>query len=104
MKKLQKIVCEICGEKDKDTLDYHHIYEQAKDADKCTNHPFNLAIICSNCHKKIHAGTIEVLGLIPSTQIPYGRSLLYSVGGIKNIPDIEPIKPPALPSIKIPEK
>ena len=44
-----------------------------KELDKCI-------LICSNCHNKIHAGSIEIVGLFPSTKKPYSRTLIYNEG------------------------
>lgn len=85
-KKLKKIECEICGCKDIETLHKHHIIERTKiDTD---NHPMNLAIICSCCHNKVHAGTIEIIGIYPSTKLPYRRILVFKINGKTNVPGI----------------
>ena len=64
-------VCILCGEDESVCLDLHHISPDEKDynistmigfsfermlkeADKCI-------IVCSNCHRKIHAGLISIL-------------------------------------------
>lgn len=86
-KKLIPVICEICGEDDKAVLHKHHIVERT-DPD-CTNDEFNLAVVCSNCHNKIHHGTLEVIGIFPSTKKPYGRTLVYKVDGVCNIPGLE---------------
>ena len=98
MKKLQKIVCEICGEKDTSILDYHHILERTEIGSN--NHQNNLAILCKNCHGRNHLGNLKVIGIIPSTKMPYGRTLIYEENGMRNI-DVDPIPIPALPSIKV---
>ena len=85
-KKLEKIECEICGEKNKNVLHKHHIIARTKI--NTSNDPMNLAIICSNCHNKVHAGEIEIVGLYPSTKLPYGRTLIYKTNGVSNIPEI----------------
>ena len=54
-------VCEICGEQDRSTLDRHHIIPRTDPM--CTNWPDNLALICSNCHRRVHAGEIIIEGV-----------------------------------------
>jgi len=87
-KKLKKIECEICGTRDVETLHKHHIVERTELG--TSNHPMNLAIVCANCHNKIHAGLIKIIGPYPSTQLPYGRTLVYEIDGKKNIDIDEP--------------
>lgn len=78
--------CEICGLKDKAALDWHHIIPRTDE--KCTNDSFNLAVLCSSCHRLSHSGDIEIIGVYPSTH-KYGRILVFKRNGIPNIPDIE---------------
>lgn len=87
MKKLPKIICEICGETDKNALHYHHIIPRT-DPD-CTNKPENIAVICSSCHSKHHLGSIEILGVLPSTKLPYSRVLIFKRDGKCNVPGVE---------------
>lgn len=88
---MKKIVCEICGENNSKILHKHHIIPRTEIG--TTNDPINLAIICANCHTKHHAGVIEILGIVPSTKPPYGRTLVYEINGERNIPkDIEIIR------------
>jgi hypothetical protein len=92
MKPPEKIQCEVCKEKDKCTLQIHHIIPRT-DPD-CTNHPYNLAVLCSNCHNKVHLGNLNVLGVLPSTDVG-GRTLIYELDGIRNIDvEIPPIPKP----------
>lgn len=86
-KKLEKICCEICGEKEKSVLHKHHIVERTEV--HTNNHDYNLAVICSNCHNKTHAGLIKIIGLYPSTKPPYGRTLIYEEYGKSNCPGID---------------
>lgn len=86
-KRLVPVICEICKEDDKATLHKHHIVERTDP--NTSNDDMNLAIVCSNCHNKIHHGNIEVIGVFPSTQLPYGRTLVYKVDGVCNIPGLE---------------
>ena len=89
----EKIQCEVCDEKDTCTLELHHIIPRSDP--RCTNHPFNLTVICSSCHSKHHHGDLNILGLIPSTKLPYGRTLIYELNGVRNI-DVD-LPPPPLP-------
>lgn len=85
-----KICCEICGEKNKDILHRHHITEQIDT--NCTNHPFNLAVVCPTCHSKIHNENIKIVGVFPSTK-QAGRILIYIKDGVCNVPGMENAEP-----------
>lgn len=98
-KKLEKIICEICSESDKSTLHKHHIIPRTDP--NCTDHPFNLAVICSNCHNKVHAEVIKIIGIYPSTKLPYHRTLIYeTIGNGNNSGITEPYYIPKPKSIK----
>lgn len=97
--KIQKIKCEVCGFKDQCSLHYHHIIPQT-DA-RCTNDRFNICVLCSNCHNKVHHGNLKIIGVYPSTD-PSGVTLIYELGGEKNIEGIdEPYFTPKPKSIKV---
>jgi hypothetical protein len=83
--KLIKDHCEIqdCPINDPKMLDLHHIVERIEA--NCTNHPFNLAILCSNHHRLHHSGQLKIIGVLPSTKGINGRSLVYEINGIRNI-------------------
>lgn len=100
VKRLVPTVCEICGEADPSTLHKHHIVERT---DPNTSHAdANLAIICANCHNKVHAGQIKIVGVYPSTQLPYGRTIIYEKDGVSNLPGIdEPYFTPKAKSMKV---
>ena len=85
--KRPKTECEICGENNKATLHRHHIVERTEI--NTSNDDFNLAIICSNCHSKVHSGQIEIVGVFPGTKPPTGRILVYKENGICNVPGLE---------------
>ena len=87
IQKLIPVVCEICGENNASVLHKHHIVERTDP--NTTNHNFNLAVICANCHSKVHDGQIKIIGLYPSTQLPYHRTLVYEQDGVSNVPDIK---------------
>ena len=90
-RKSEKYECEICEEKEVSSLHKHHIIEQT-DIDT-NNEDFNLAIICASCHAKVHAGSIDLLGIVPSTKMPNRRTLIYIKDGECNIPGLEDYKP-----------
>lgn len=86
--KLIKHACEICGDNNKKILHLHHIIERTEA--NTNNHPFNLAIICPNCHSLVHDGSIRIIGIYPSTEPPNGRTLVFEKNGTKNIDLDEP--------------
>jgi 5-methylcytosine-specific restriction endonuclease McrA len=45
------IKCEKCGEGNSEVLVVHH-----RDRNRKNNKPDNLAILCANCHMKMHKG------------------------------------------------
>jgi len=88
MKKVRKLIknkCEIaeCNVTDPNLLQLHHIVEQTNI--NCTNHNMNLAILCGNCHLSLHSGSLKIIGVYPSTQLPNGRTLVYEINGKRNI-------------------
>ena len=84
--KRPKQECEVCGEKNIKVLHRHHIIERKEIG--TSNDDFNLAVICGNCHMRVHAGEIKIIGVFPSTKPPMGRTLVFEVNGIANIPGI----------------
>lgn len=89
MSKLIKNKCEIesCTITDKNLLQLHHIIERTEI--NTTNHNFNLAILCANCHNYVHSGRLKIIGVYPSTQLPNNRTLIYELDGKRNIEDID---------------
>lgn len=85
--KLHKEYCEIegCSVTDPKLLQHHHIVERKEVG--TSNHHQNLAVICANCHLKIHSGSLQIIGVFPSTA-RNGRTLVYILDGKQNIPDI----------------
>lgn len=78
-KKLKKERCEICGCADIETLEEHHILERGKIGS--SNSWLNISIICSNCHSRIHRGSLKIIGIFPSTQLPNGRTVVFEENG-----------------------
>jgi hypothetical protein len=62
--KLYERFCLFCGEDDYALLDVHRIFEGANGG---TYDPRNTVVVCSKCHRKIHAKRIVVHGKHPST-------------------------------------
>lgn len=100
-KKRPKLHCEVCGESNQKVLHRHHIVERTEQ--HSDNNDFNLAILCSNCHNKLHAGEIHIIGVFPGTKPPTGRILVYvNEKGECNVPGIkEPYYTPKNPSMKV---
>ena len=61
--------CQICG--DQQILCTHHILGRKIYK---PNHKDNLVNCCDNCHRKVHAGRIKIMGWYQATN---GRELLY---------------------------
>jgi 5-methylcytosine-specific restriction endonuclease McrA len=56
--KLSRGKCVLCGESNLATLDIHRIHEGAN---KGTYDHENCVLLCSNCHRKVHAGQIKII-------------------------------------------
>jgi hypothetical protein len=87
--KLIKNKCEIesCSVTDENLLHLHHIIERTEI--NTTNHNFNLAILCANCHALTHSGKLKIIGVFPSTQLPNKRTLVYELNGKRNIEGVD---------------
>lgn len=98
--KLHKEFCEIEGcDAEPETLQWHHVIERTQIG--TSNDPYNLAVLCGNCHILVHEGVIEIIGVYPSTS-KYGRMLIYKKDGVANVPGIEePYFVPKLRSMKL---
>lgn len=63
--------CKFCSEKESCCLDFHHLDPSKKDFEIGRIHSKNLdyikkeaskcIVVCSNCHRKIHAGIIQLV-------------------------------------------
>jgi hypothetical protein len=87
--KLIKNKCEIesCNITDSNLLELHHIIERTEI--NTTNHDYNLAILCANCHAMTHGNRLKIIGVYPSTKLPNRRTLIYELDGKKNIEGID---------------
>lgn len=85
--RVPKLFCEIegCGVTNPALLHKHHIVERTE-LGTC-NDDFNLAILCGNHHLLLHSGGLKIIGVFPSTG-KSGRTLIYELNGIANVPDI----------------
>jgi len=87
--KLIKNKCEIesCQIDMPEALHLHHIIERTDI--NTTNHVYNLAILCANCHAMTHSGRLKIIGVYPSTKLPNKRTLIYELDGKRNIEGID---------------
>jgi hypothetical protein len=70
IEELKTVGCACCGEKDTVCLDFHHYDPSEKEFNLSTalTKPVNklieeaskCVVVCSNCHRKIHAGTLKI--------------------------------------------
>jgi hypothetical protein len=89
--KRPKQQCEVCGEDDLSVLHRHHLIPRTEL--NTTNDDYNLGILCSNCHNKVHDGSIEIIGVFPGTKPPTGRILVFKKDGVCNVPELENEEP-----------
>ena len=61
MKVRPKLKCEVCENDDFTILQYHHIIPRCDP--RCSNDNLNIAILCPNCHVKVHQGEIIIIGV-----------------------------------------
>lgn len=61
--------CNICNSLN--FIDEHHITSRSKDG---TNDKWNIAKLCSNCHRRVHEGSIIIEGFFLTTS---GRKLIW---------------------------
>lgn len=64
-KKGKKRACEICGYDKKEALDLHHIVGKAIGG---KNNKENKLTVCSNCHRLIHAGLLDLTEFLEKRQ------------------------------------
>lgn len=76
----KKIKCEICEFSDTKVLHRHHIIPRTDP--NSTELDSNLAVICSNCHMKVHAGDFIIEGVF---QTSLGTKLFFHKKGEKYI-------------------
>lgn len=80
----ESIGCQVCGHTDPYALDFHHIDPTTKSFPAGTmsisrnrsvfiNELAKCALVCTNCHRAIHAGTI------PNDLEPVSRRLLWGM-------------------------
>lgn len=71
--------CIVCGEKEPVCIDFHHVNPEEKEftIGKCRgrskewliNEISKCVCLCSNCHRKVHAGLIDLTNYINNAQI-----------------------------------
>lgn len=83
---LKSCGCCCCDETDVNCLDFHHVEPSQKDFNmssatnktvrKILEEASKCIVVCSNCHRKIHAGVLDLHSHINEKQFNYMRSLL----------------------------
>ena len=89
---LKSVGCACCGEKDTVCLDFHHYDPTEKEFnmssaltkpfEKMIEEASKCIVTCSNCHRKIHAGAINLEEFLPRHEYEY-RKLL--IGNLMNL-------------------
>lgn len=83
---LKSCGCVVCGEKDPCCLDFHHIDSEHKEFNmgsawtktdkRIVEEAAKCVVVCSNCHRKIHAGVIDIFDYVNPAQYQYLRHLV----------------------------
>ena len=83
---LKSCGCCCCDENDINCLDFHHIDPEEKDFNmsaapnkttkKIIEEASKCIVVCSNCHRKIHAGVLDINDYINTKQYQYMRSIV----------------------------
>jgi len=73
--KRPKIKCEICEEQGI-VLDRHHVVPRTDS--RSTDLDSNLAILCANCHRRVHAGEFIIEGVFSTSA---GKNLFWHEAG-----------------------
>lgn len=87
---LKTVGCACCGESDLVCLDFHHYDPDEKEfnmsaaltkpLDKMMIEASKCIVVCSNCHRKIHAGLIDTGTVLSRHEYEYRKRLmLYAV-------------------------
>lgn len=74
--------CEICK-----TNKYRHKHHIISKCYGGTNEPYNIALLCANCHHDVHSGAIVIEGRFLTTQ---GYMLIYHKSNEKTITNVTP--------------
>ncbi len=96
--KPKKIHCEICKESDVAILQHHHIVERTEI--NTDNSYWNLAVLCPSCHSRYHLGSLNIIGIYPSTDPVMGRTVIYEEEGTNKFGITEPYYTPKPKAIK----
>ena len=88
MEQLKTIGCACCGETDNVCLDFHHYDPTEKEfnmssaltkpVDKLIHEAAKCVVVCSNCHRKIHAGTLNIEDYVSRHEYEYRKKLIHN--------------------------
>lgn len=83
---LKKCGCVCCGEKETCCLDFHHIDQEHKEfnmgsalnksEERILEEAAKCVVVCSNCHRKIHSGLIDIFDYINVSHYQYIKRLI----------------------------
>ena len=92
MDSLKSVGCACCGEKNPVCLDFHHYdpSEKSFNMSQALLKPYHALIeeaskcivVCSNCHRRIHAGDINPQDIISRHEYEYRRNLIKTTLGL----------------------
>ena len=90
LQELKSVGCCVCGEKELCCLDFHHIDQEHKEFNmgsalnktdgKIVAEATKCVVVCSNCHRKIHGGVLNIYDYINESQYKYMRKLFDLIG------------------------
>ena len=72
-----KYPCLVCGEDEKACIDWHHVNDEEKEfklanardtsMDRIKKEIDKCVCLCANCHRKVHAGLIDLSAYVATT-------------------------------------
>ncbi len=83
---MKSVGCACCGEKDVVCLDFHHYDPLEKEfnmssaltkpVSKLIEEAAKCVVVCSNCHRKIHAGTLNIENYLSRHEYEYRKNII----------------------------
>ena len=86
---LKEVGCAVCGEQDPICLDFHHYDPTEKSFNMSAavmktlpdmlNEASKCVVVCANCHRKIHAGVLNIQDYVSEHEYEYRRKLIQNL-------------------------